>query len=352
MYGTLREAVADSKNNRWVDRRTRDVSVAGMGGMMLFAIAVLIWALFAPGSGAAGSGGGFGGGTGNGVGAGTGDGLADAGAGPGAARTGTGRGANDTGGNDVPQGSPDGEVVSDAPHTTRANDAPPEQITGRTAPRIGFSAPKVDTTVATTQPDPVATAPRGDSAPGRTSAGAAGAGGGGGGGTAVEFMGVETEARHVVYVLDRSGSMSAGGRWYHAYLELRKSVQALDKNCTFSIVYFDHDFYPMPEPGQMHKATDKAKSAALDWANTMTPAGATDPSAALRYVFENLKCDTIFLMTDGEFGEQETRNVLNQFNNGAKVAVHAIAFHSNAGEPVLQGIARDFRGQYRFVPPP
>ncbi len=316
--------------------------------MALFVLAVLVWALFLDGSGSAGSGGGEGGGDGIGIGAGVGSGLADAGTGPGAGDAGAGRGAVNEGGNDVPQGSPDGEQVAAATTPPRAV-APPDPITGRTAPRIGHTVPQAPTAPAQTQP--AQPAARGNPAPGHSSAGAAGAGGGGGG-TAVEFMGVQTEAKNIVYVLDRSGSMMADDRSYHTYLELRKSVAALSKECTFSIVYFDHEFYPLPERGQMHKAVKKEKDAALDWASTMGPLGATDPSGALRYALEELDCDTIFLMTDGEFDEFSTRNVLSQFNAGARVAIHTIAFHSNAGASILRGIADDYRGQYLFVPPP
>ena len=319
--------------------------------MAFFVLCVLLWTLFMDGPGAAGSGGGEGGGDGTGIGAGKGAGLADAGEGPGAGDAGTGRGAVDEGGDDVPQGSPDGQQVAAAstrPHVV----TPPDPVAGRTAPRIGHTLPQAPTDPAQTQPTPAQPAARGTPAPGRSSSGAAGEGGGGGGGTAVEFMGVQTEAKNIVYVLDRSGSMMADDRSYHTYLELRKSVMALSKECTFSIVYFDHEFYPLLERGQMHKAVKKEKDAALDWASTMGPLGATDPSGALRYALEELDCDTIFLMTDGEFDEMSTRNVLSQFNAGARVAVHTIAFHSNAGASILRGIADDYRGQYLFVPPP
>lgn len=345
--------MADFSPNAWLDLNFRNRTSAGMGGAAIVVLAVLIWALLADVSGGMGDGGGSGGGSGDGIGAGTGSGSADAGTGPGAGATGTGRAAITEGTAAVALGAPDAAPdPTNAVSPNTAPPAPPATVSGRSAPRVGHTVPEQKQEVATAPPPPTPPIQRGDPSGGKASGGAAGAGGGGGGGSAVEFMGVKTTATNVVYILDHSGSMLADNRLYHTYLELRKSVMALGPKCTFSFVYFDHDFLPLPEPGKMHRAIDAEKKKTLEWAEKVIPEGATDPSHALRFVLENMDCDTIFLMTDGEFDAQATFDVINRLNQKRSVAIHTIAFHSQMGEPVLKQIARENNGEYRFVPPP
>ncbi|MFM8785949.1 MAG: VWA domain-containing protein, partial [Phycisphaerales bacterium] len=173
-----------------------------------------------------------------------------------------------------------------------------------------------------------------------------------------EFMGVRTEGRHIVYVIDRSGSMM-GDRFLHTLLELKRSIERLPEGVPVSVVFFSsHNAYSgggsyvlMP-PGRMMRATAKNKRDAVDWAETITPDGGTDPADALQVALQ-LKPDAIFLMTDGMFDNPPAiESLLAAGNPSAKVSINTIAFHERAAEEILKRIAAKHRGDYRFVKDP
>jgi hypothetical protein len=57
------------------------------------------------------------------------------------------------------------------------------------------------------------------------------------------------------------------------------------------------------------------------------------------------------LLTDGEFDPGVLFDI-QAWNKGRKlrIPIHTIAFVSSAGEPLLQEIAKQTGGKYRFVP--
>ena len=64
-----------------------------------------------------------------------------------------------------------------------------------------------------------------------------------------------------------------------------------------------------------------------------------------------LNPDTIWLLSDGQFSERVVQDI--RLNNpGKKVAINTIAFHDQFGERLLQQIAQENNGEYRYVPPP
>ncbi|MDA1007654.1 MAG: VWA domain-containing protein [Planctomycetota bacterium] len=319
---------------------------------MLIVIGILIWALFMEGGGDGGSGSGTGGGRGTGSGAGVGDGTGTGlvGNGPGSGSLGSGVGGDgDTGNDKTLAGNPDG-VMNAVVQAGGTPPAPPEQIAGRVAPRIGHSLPDAVAVV----PNPVIAPPAAfGSTPNATPGqGASGRSGGGGGGTPVEFMGLKSEGKDFAFILDCSGSMAMDERFFHLTMELRKTLSGLTKENSFQIVFFDHGHYVMP-PAKMVTATQAEKDAALLWVDQQFHGGATTPNAAIQYVLTQLKCDSIFLMTDGIFDDPPSVVALFEtLNVDREVSVNTIAMHERGGEAILQQIAKENRGDYRFVPPP
>jgi hypothetical protein len=295
---------------------------------------------------------GIGTGTGSGIGAGDGTGSGDGGSGTGSGESGDGRMAEGPTESAPPPGEP--ENVG----TPEAVPAPAVATPEIEPPKFGFTppdAPPPPPQPVVEPPKPVVQPPPGlpDGSPSSGSSGAAG-----GSGTGAEFMGVRTEGRHIVYVIDRSGSMM-GDRFLHTLLELKRSIERLPEGVTFSVVFFSsHNAYSgggsyvlMP-PGRMMRATAKNKRDAVDWAETITPDGGTDPADALKVALQ-LKPDAIFLMTDGMFDNPPAiESLLAAGNPNAKVSINTIAFHERAAEEILKRIAAKHRGDYRFVKDP
>lgn len=79
----------------------------------------------------------------------------------------------------------------------------------------------------------------------------------------------------------------------------------------------------------------------------LEPGGGTNPMPALEHALR-MRPDLIYLMTDGDIPD-ETRDFLQQTNT-KKIVVHTIAFQNVDGRLILEEIAKDQGGTFRFVP--
>jgi len=151
--------------------------------------------------------------------------------------------------------------------------------------------------------------------------------------------------RKVVYVVDRSGSMNDSLQYVKN--ELRRSLREMAPGYQFHIVFYSSGL-PLEMPARrLVSATEENKRRAFAFIDDVTAQGDTDPSEALRLAFA-VKPDVIFLLTDGEF-DQVIVDQVAKANVGKKVTVHTLAFLYPRGEKVLQEIARQNGGTYRFV---
>jgi hypothetical protein len=169
------------------------------------------------------------------------------------------------------------------------------------------------------------------------------------GGGGASFFGLEARGGKFVYVVDRSGSMESEGRLQAARNELYRSVYALQRTMEFFIVFYESDFEPMPADGLV-KATGPNQKRYCDWAKRIDSRGGTDPEGAMLKAL-SLKPDAVWLLSDGRF-DAEVCDVIRANNPGAQVQIHTIAFYDEQGRAVLQRIAEENRGRYRFVAPP
>ncbi len=323
--------------------RERASAILAIIAAFLLALCVVLAAVFAPGGGGLGGGGaggnvagsGIGQGTGSGIGAGEGTGSGTEGNGPGAGEDGRGRLADGPDEIAPPPGDPHGTAEGVAAADTGAGE--PVEV-----PRFSFKLPDEPAPPKVVTPAPVA-----PGVPdGRPTRGASGKSGG----TGSEFMGVKSDARHVIYVIDFSGSMN-GDRFAHTRLELKRSIERLPEDGSFLVIFFDDGFMVMP-PGRLVPATSRNKSLAKAWIDSMDTRGGTDPSRALEFAL-GLKPETIFMMTDGQFVSDDLVNdVIDKENAGRRTSINTIAFHERAAEEELKKIARENRGDYRYVPPP
>ncbi|MFO1021322.1 MAG: VWA domain-containing protein [Planctomycetales bacterium] len=174
--------------------------------------------------------------------------------------------------------------------------------------------------------------------------------GSGTGGGEVEFFGSRGLGNSVVFVVDMSGSMQTDKRFVIAQRELIQSINKLQKQQRFYVIFYNMRelpiFSPRP-PTRMIAATSALKMQAKNWINTVRPGGGTEPQAALEQALK-LRPDMIYFLTDGEI-PGETREMLNQANKN-KVTIHTIAFQSEAGQEILKLISQDHHGTFRFVP--
>lgn len=271
-----------------------------------------------------------------------------------AASTGEGTGADAQGtGPSIAVVDPDDKPKGDAGTLTTeeglvasgAESSTPIQV----PPPIGFT-PADEPVVAEPQVDPTPSSPGGS---GRGGAGAAGGGGTG-------FMGIETTGTRIVYILDFSGSMfgalpGVNPKIDHMLVELKRSINRLPDDHYFYIIFFDDGALPM-SVDKMVLATGSNKSRWFKWADEesigKSAGGGTDPSEALEIALKTLSPDTIYLLTDGGFDNSKPFEVIEQFNSGAEVQINTVGFHDRSNELAMQQIARENRGEYRYIPPP
>lgn len=159
------------------------------------------------------------------------------------------------------------------------------------------------------------------------------------------FFGITSHMRRVVYVVDRSGSMTDSIDY--AKFELKKSIGALDRSAQFHVIFYSSG-PPLEMPqGRLVSATRAEKLAAFEFIDKVIAQGETDPSKALDRAF-GVEPDVIYLMTDGEFDVAIIDRVA-RLNKEKKVTVHTIGFLYRIGEKVLKQIAEENNGNYKFV---
>ena len=171
-----------------------------------------------------------------------------------------------------------------------------------------------------------------------------------------------SNAYHIVYVIDRSGSMLDGLE--QVKQEMARSIRFLraDRGQTFHALFFS-DGEPKENPTRRLVApTDAEKIAAVRFMRTVqagSKTGRTNPIPALQRAFRVLnqapdkpEGKVIYLLTDGEFYDNEdVFKAIHQLNATGKVRVHTALYGSrNArAKDVLQRIATANRGTFRVI---
>jgi len=142
--------------------------------------------------------------------------------------------------------------------------------------------------------------------------------------------------------------MGNDDRFAHACLELKRSIERLPASGSFSVIFFSAGPYALP-PGALVKATKRSKEEAAKWIESIIPMGNTDPTLALQQALA-MKPQAIYLMTDGVFQDpSEVKALIDSANSSKKVSINTIAFYEPASENLLKTIARENRGDYRYV---
>lgn len=167
----------------------------------------------------------------------------------------------------------------------------------------------------------------------------------------VEFYGTQIRGRHVVFVLDRSGSMGQDGKFAAALRQLSSAISGLPADTSFYVVFFSSGAAEVQGFGGWTRAQTAAASQFLAELPGIGVGGGTDPTDALSRAFSlNPVPDEVFLMTDGLMapGVREQLHNLNGRSN-ARSRVNTIAVGADADAQVLRDIASDHSGTFRAV---
>jgi len=180
-----------------------------------------------------------------------------------------------------------------------------------------------------------------------------------------EFFGTGGTARHIVYVVDCSGSMdnalgtaaSPGPvRW-----ELVRSVSQLQPSQRFQLIFFTTGEPRRFPQGGLIAATDDAKRQAARFMKAIRPDISTDPIPALSRAFEALNRiqaaageKLIYLLTDGfELDSDNVLSTLKRLNRRGDVRICVVLYDelpaAARGDSWLRRIAEQHGGQFQRI---
>lgn len=170
------------------------------------------------------------------------------------------------------------------------------------------------------------------------------------GDTGPQFFGLGGEARaarKIVYVVDRSGSML--GVFDALKRELKRSLDRLRKSQRYHVIFYSTDPPIEAPPQRLVSAIRTNKARTFGFIDNATPEGMTQPIEAMHRAFQ-LKPDLIYFLSDGDIPEADAlRESLRAWNRAGRVRIFTIAYVSSQGRHLLEEIARDHDGAFRFV---
>jgi len=188
---------------------------------------------------------------------------------------------------------------------------------------------------------------------GGAGSGLGGEGLGGGAGSA-SFFGVSGRGNRFCFIVDVSGSMSEENRFPTAMAELNRAIESLPDNTHFHVIFFSSGAYRPPWQERWVRARRPEAARIRRWISEQHPHGGTFPMPAfhMAYALEPVP-DVIFFMTDGII-PNDTPDGVRALSQGSRasrrVVVNTIAFGEEFGHDLLQRIARDTQGTFRYVP--
>lgn len=165
----------------------------------------------------------------------------------------------------------------------------------------------------------------------------------------VGFFGMEAVGKSFTFVVDCSGSMQ-GPRFERAMTELTTSLSDLSVTQKFNVIFYHQNPIPMVFQGKragLVTANRLNLQRARAWIRKRKAKGGTVPQPALEMALED-KPDVMFFLTDAQEIPRVVRTLVRRWNKHG-TTVHTICFGHRGGEALMQGIAEDNKGRYRFV---
>ena len=178
--------------------------------------------------------------------------------------------------------------------------------------------------------------------------------GGGGVGLKTKFMGAGGNARTVVFVCDASGSMI--NTFGSLKAELVKAVTRLRPSQQFNIVFFQDEKSAALDQSLLF-ATPESKRRAIQWLETITTTGTTNPIPGIEQAFRN-RPQLIYLLTDADFPDNTAvRTAIQRLNRDRQTKLNTIIFVSGGGADdasqsfidLMKQLAKDNGGVFSHV---
>ena len=179
------------------------------------------------------------------------------------------------------------------------------------------------------------------------------------------FFGIESRSKHVVYILDVSGSMQSPDakngeqtRIQAAVKELVQAIRSLPDDATFNIIFYNQEWRK-----KMVVATKENKAAAAKWAEEVVAVGATNIFDPLERAFAlagrgthdkeyYVTLDTIFFLSDGQPNRgrivtpEEIIKQVARMNQLKKVKIHTIGVGRDHDARFMRSLAEMTGGTY------
>jgi hypothetical protein len=174
------------------------------------------------------------------------------------------------------------------------------------------------------------------------------AGGKGAGNGGAEFFGIGGKGGSFVYVVDMSGSMNDDGKWERARAELLRSIEHLTEDQKYYIIFYNDGWYPMGSDKPVRASATQFERTRR-WVNHVWPGGGTFPLEALRRAL-SLEPDAIYFLSDGIFDPAVIDAIrVEDPPSAGQIPIHTIAFVSTEAVGIMQQIANQSGGKFRFV---
>lgn len=235
-----------------------------------------------------------------------------------------------------------------------------------------IALPDMPTVAGATEVMPSRMAGLGGTGFGIGAAGAGGGMGGGGGGSGINFFGLRTQTRDVVFIVDVSSSMvdpPKNARTYEALeAEVTKVIQGLNPVTRFGLVAFSRDADVYRE--SLSNARTDEKNRALAWLKKQSPlevlAAGVSKETRERHIgtradkgFDRafrMRPDTIFFVSDGAptgTRGDELLALLQTYQTKLPrpAVINTIAYLADSGQGLMRTIAEQNRGVFREINP-
>ena len=163
------------------------------------------------------------------------------------------------------------------------------------------------------------------------------------------FFGSKAKGRRFVFVVDNSNSMQRG-RFHTAVNELVKTVEQMEADQYFYVIFFSDTAYPLfwPSPvSQLVPATRKNKERLQQWLYTVELCLQTRGSEAMQLAL-SLRPDAIYVLGDGAFTDKTAQQLTVPHNRRTPIFTLGMQV-SDKGKTQLTQIAKANHGTYRLV---
>jgi hypothetical protein len=153
------------------------------------------------------------------------------------------------------------------------------------------------------------------------------------------------EARSIVFISDRSGSMTDSIDFIK--YELKRCVGQMGPETRFAVLFMSGG-QPTEMPSRaLVLPTEENRKRAFEFIDAIAATGETSPQGAIKRAFA-LEPDEIFLLTYGEC-DRAVVDLVKKLEASHKCPVHTFCFFYPTSEAILKEIAESTGGAYRFI---